>query len=79
MHEIRIEPPTAVIDLQLWARCGFAILVLYFGTSLLRGGVYRPRAIDLGEPAFYVLPAVLLLPIITFVIDQRRARKKRVS
>lgn len=78
VHEIRIAPPTAVIDLQLWARCGLAILVLYFGTSLLRGGVYRPRTIDLGEPAFYVLPAVMLLPIITLVIDQRRARKKRL-
>jgi hypothetical protein len=37
--------------------------------------VYRPKTIDLSEPAFYVLPAVLLLPILTFVIDQRRVRR----
>ena len=77
-QEIHVVPPTAVIDLRLWTYCGLAILVLYLGTALLHGGVYRPRRIDLSEPAFYVLPAVLVLPIITFVIDQRRARKKRV-
>ncbi len=77
-QEIHVVPPTAAIDLRLWTYCGVAILVLYLGTSVLHGGVYRPRRIDLSEPAFYVLPAVLLLPIITFVIDRRRARKKRV-
>ena len=77
-QEIHVVPPTAVIDLRLWTYCGLAILVLYLGTALLHGGVYRPRRIDLAEPAFYVLPAVMLLPIITFIIDQRRARKKRV-
>jgi len=77
VHDVRITPATAVIDLRLWAQCGLAILVLYLGTALLRGGVYRPKAIDLGEPAFYVLPAVMLLPILTFIIDQRRARRNR--
>ena len=75
--DIRITPATAVIDLRLWTRCGLAILVVYLGTALLRGGVYRPRTIDLGEPAFYVLPVVMLLPIITFIVDQRRARRNR--
>ncbi len=77
-HEIHIVPPTSVIDLRLWTYCGLAILVLYLGSALLHGGVYRPRRIELGEPAFYVLPAVMLLPIITLFIDQRRARKKRI-
>jgi hypothetical protein len=71
---VRIEPTVARIDMRLWASCGFAILVLYAGSVIAHGGVYRPRGIELGEPAFYVLPAVVLLPIITFVIDQRRAR-----
>ena len=52
--------------------CGWAIVIVYLGTALLRGGVYRPRGIELDEPAFYVLPAVLLMPIVTFVIEQRR-------
>lgn len=60
------------IDLKLWGRCGWAIIVVYLGSSLLKGGVYRPRGIELDEPAFYVMPAVLLMPIITFVIEQRR-------
>jgi hypothetical protein len=60
------------IDLALWARCGWAILVVYLGSALWRGGVYRPRGIELDEPAFYVMPAVLLMPIVTLVIEQRR-------
>ena len=72
---VTIDPITAPIDLRLWSWCGAAIIALYLGTALVRGGVYRPRGIELSEPAFYVLPAVLLLPIITFVIDQRRARR----
>jgi hypothetical protein len=75
-HELRIPAIDARIDLRLWAWCGTAILALYLGTALLRGGVYRPRHIELDEPAFYVLPAVMLLPILTFVIDQRRARRR---
>jgi uncharacterized membrane protein YphA (DoxX/SURF4 family) len=76
-HELRLEPLAAPIDLTLWARCGLAMLVIYFGAAILRGGVYRPRGMELGEPAFYVLPVVMLLPIVTFVIDQRRVRRAR--
>lgn len=74
-HEGPIAAISARIDLALWARCGLAILVVYLGSALLHGGVYRPRGIELGNPAFYVMPVVLLLPIVTFVIDQRRARR----
>ncbi len=76
-RDLHIAPIAAPIDLRLWAWCGTAILALYFGAALARGGVYRPRRIELDEPAFYVLPAVLLLPIVTFVIDQRRQRRAR--
>jgi len=73
-YEIKITPIEAPIDLRLWGRSGFAILVVYLGSAIVRGGVYRPRGIELDEPAFYVLPAVMLIAIVTFVIDQRRAR-----
>ncbi len=65
------------IDLRLWGRCGWAIVIVYLGSALLRGGVYRPRGIELDEPAFYVLPAVLLMPIVTYVIERRRRRAPR--
>ena len=68
------SPP---IDLPLWGRCGWAIVIVYLGSALLRGGVYRPRGIELDEPAFYVLPAVLLMPIVTYVIERRRRRAVR--
>jgi len=73
-HDLRLAAIDAPIDMRVWTRCGLAILVLYLGSAVLHGGVYRPRRIELGEPAFYVLPALLLLPIITFVIDRRRTR-----
>lgn len=63
---------SAPLDLRLWGRCGWAIVIVYLGSALLRGGVYRPRGIELDEPAFYVLPAVLLMPIVTYVIERRR-------
>lgn len=71
-RELRYAPPGARIDMQLWERCGLSLLLLYFGSVLARGGVYRPRGMEWSEPAFYVMPAMMLLPILTFVIDQRR-------
>lgn len=76
-HEVRVAPVGAPIDLGLWARCGAAILVLYLASALAYGGVYRPRGLELDEPAFYVMPLVMLLPVVTFVLDQRRARARR--
>lgn len=73
--ELRIEPARAPIDMKLWTTCGIAILVVYLGSALAYGGVYRPRGLELDEPAFYVMPAILLLPLVTLVIDQRRTRR----
>lgn len=69
---VDIEPITSRIDMTLWTRCGIAMLALYLGSAIVRGGVYRPRGMELDNPYFYVMPAVMLLPIMTFVIDQRR-------
>jgi hypothetical protein len=75
--ELRVAPIEAPVDLALWARCGAAIVVLYLASALARGGVYRPRGVELGEPTCYVLPLVMLLPVVTFVVDRRRARRRR--
>ena len=71
----RLEPVTSRIDMRLWMQCGAAIIALYLGSALVRGGVYRPRGMEWSEPAFYVMPVVFLLPIVTLWIDQRRARR----
>jgi uncharacterized membrane protein YphA (DoxX/SURF4 family) len=71
-HDVHVPGREAPIDLRLWQACGVAIVGLYFGTCLALGGVYRPRGMDLTSPAFYVMPAILVLPIITLVVDQRR-------
>ena len=72
-----VAPPldtTAVppIEPSLWRACGAGILAFYGLTCIVYGGVYRPRGIDLGNPAFYVLPLITLFPIVTLVVEQRR-------
>lgn len=76
-HQVQVTPLAAPIDLGLWARCGAAILVVYLASAFAHGGVYRPRGLELDQPAFYVMPLVMLFPVVTFVIDQRRARRAR--
>lgn len=69
-------PASSLTDLGLWGRCGLAILALYLLTCVLNGGIYRPRGVELGNPAFYVFPLLLVLPIATFVIDRSRFRAR---
>ena len=71
--ELAVQRITSRIDMRLWSWCGLAMLVIYFGSALAHGGVYRPRGIELDEPAFYVMPAMLLLPIVTYILDRRRS------
>ncbi len=63
------RPP---IDLSLWRACGAGILAFYGFTCIIYGGVYRPKGMDLGNPAFYVLPLIALFPIVTLIVEQRR-------
>jgi uncharacterized membrane protein YphA (DoxX/SURF4 family) len=67
----------APIHLRLWERCGLAIVALYIGACLVMGGVYRPKGMELDQPAFYVMPAILLLPVVTLILDQRRVAAAR--
>ena len=60
------------IDPRLWRACGAGILGFYGLTCLVYGGVYRPKGVDFGNPAFYVLPLILLFPIVTLLLEQRR-------
>ncbi len=73
---IEISRPaiTAQVDRVLWERCGVAIIVVYIGVSLSQGGVYRPRGVELDNPAFYLLPLIVLFPIATWLIDRSRYR-----
>ena len=66
------QAASALIDRALWRVCGVGILVFYGVSCLLYGGVYRPRGLDLGEPAFYVLPLIALFPVATLIVEQRR-------
>jgi len=67
------EPTTPPpIDPALWRACGAGILVFYGLTCLAYGGVYRPKGLDLAEPAFYVLPLIALFPVVTWVVERRR-------
>lgn len=64
-----VPPP---IDLSLWRTCGAGILAFYGLTCIVYGGVYRPKGLDLSNPAFYVLPLLALFPIVTLLVELRR-------
>lgn len=69
------DPSTrALIDPSLWRLCGTGILTFYGLTCLLYGGIYRPKGVDLGHPAFYVLLLIPLFPIATLLVEERRRR-----
>lgn len=68
-----LEP--SPVDLGRWTACGLAIITLYVGVCLAHGGIYRPRGMDLGNPAFYVLPMIMLLPLVTLALDIRARRR----
>ncbi len=57
-----------------WQRCGFAVFALYLGVCVAKGGVYRPRGIDVTDPAWWVFPVIAMLPIVTAVFEARARR-----
>jgi hypothetical protein len=65
-----LEP--SLIDLRPWARCGAAMLAVYATGAVLHGGVYRPRGVELDQPGFYVMPLMLILPLVTYLMERRR-------
>lgn len=70
------KPEALPIDLRLWRRCGASLAIAYLLVSLAHGGVYRPRGLDWRAPSFYVFPAMLAFLVLTFVVDQRRYRRR---
>lgn len=74
--QLRVAAIPPVIDLPLWQACGAAILALYLAVCVLTGEIYRPRRLEPGSPAFYIFPAMLLLPFITFAVDEMRRRAR---
>ena len=60
------------IDLSLWRACGAGILLFYGLTCLAYGGVYRPKGVDLDNPAFFALPLIALFPVVTLFVEHRR-------
>lgn len=70
MRELLDAPtPAPPVRMRLWQLCGTAIVTLYLGTCAALGGVYRPKGMALDEPAFYVMPAILLLPLVALAIE----------
>lgn len=68
--------PPPPIDLTLWALCGLAVIASYAALCLAVGEVYRPRRPTPDSAAYYVLPAMVLLPIATAVIERRRRAQR---
>ena len=77
--EISASPLPELVDRKLWGQCGLAIVVVYGAVTLSQGGVYRPRGVELDTPAFYLLPAIVLFPIVTWLVDRTRYRRRQSS
>ncbi len=75
--QIEVRPPEAWVDHRLWRQCGVAIIVVYVATTLAQGEVYRPRGVELDRLGFYLLPTIMLFPIVTWLIDRSRYRARR--
>jgi hypothetical protein len=75
--EVSVPEAASVIDRRLWQHCGTAILLVYLAASALHGGIYRPRGVELDNPAFYLLPFIALFPFVTWLIDRARYRDRR--
>jgi len=58
-----------------WPACGLAILIVYLTATVLNGGVYRPRGVELARPAFWLLIVVPMLPVVTGLLERRRRRR----
>ena len=69
-------PPPAhpVVNMRLWSRCGWLILLLYFGNTAITGQVYRPMGVEWSNPSFIVLLIIAVLPVVTFVLDSPPAK-----
>ena len=69
-------PPTAhpVVNMRLWSRCGWLILLLYFGNTAITGQVYRPMGVEWSNPSFIVLLIIAVLPVVTFALDSPPAK-----
>jgi hypothetical protein len=73
-HAALREPAPTSARSRRFGLCGLAIYNLYLLSCVVHGGVYRPRRLALDEPAFYVLPGLLVLLLVTYVRDRRASR-----
>ena len=71
-----LDPIAPVIDSQLWRWCGLGILAIYLVVCAVQGGIYRPRGLELDNPAFYLFPSIILFPVVTWLIDRARYRRR---
>ena len=62
------------VNMRLWSRCGWLILLLYFGNTAITGQVYRPMSAEWSNPSFIVLLIIAVLPVVTFALDSPPAK-----
>ncbi len=76
---VSAQKERAPIDLRLWRTAGIAILTIYAISCVASGGVYRPRGLEPSNPHFWSLPAIALVPLVTFAIETHRRRAARLE
>ena len=63
-----------VVKMRLWSRCGWLIVLLYFGNTAITGQVYRPMGAEWSNPSFIVLLITAILPVVTFALHSSPAK-----
>jgi hypothetical protein len=65
------------VSTRVWGIAGLGVALAYLCSCALQGGVYRPRGMELDNPAFYLFPVLLAFPIGAAIVDRRRYRAAR--
>jgi len=74
--ECHIPVPHPSLTTPVWERCGWLILVLYIGNTLVTGEVYRPMGAEWHDPSFWVLNIIAISPFGAAWIDRRLGKRR---
>jgi len=66
-----------LVNLRYWQGCGVLVVATYVALCASAGGVYRPRPGGPHDAAFWIMNALPLLPIGTWLLERRQRRGSR--
>ncbi len=74
--EVSIPGPHPSLTPSVWERCGWLILLLYVGNTVVTGEVYRPMGAEWHDPSFWVLNIIAMSPFGAAWFDRRLGKRR---